>query len=125
VSAVIEKPTVDEMQAFKMPPVREGMMVAYYKGVNREANHQTAVVTRIAQGGRSVILRFFGNPQASDPVRHVDDPKLRFSEDAARNGSWDYTQEFQDQQARFTALEERVAFLEQAIDSVSSKPAKK
>lgn len=121
--ALEERPPVEEVQSFRMPPISLGMNVAYFKGAQREAAHMIATVVKVSNSGRSVVLRTAaGHPIES--VRHVDDPKLKFSEDASQNGSWDYTPEYKNNQARFAQLQEQIESLRAELKSLQDRKAK-
>lgn len=120
--ALEDRPPVEEVQSFKMPPISLGMNVAYFRGAQREASHMIATVVKVSNSGRAVVLRTAAG-QPVESVRHVDDPKLKFSEDAAQNGSWDYTPEYKDNQARFARLQEQIESLRAEVKLLQDKKA--
>lgn len=88
---------------FKMPPTHVGMVVAWLPGGRRERSYQVGIVVKISPSARALTLRM-ADGALKPTVRHVDDPKLDFIEDAREQGAWDYTDEHKAQEARYASL---------------------
>jgi hypothetical protein len=118
----------DAIQAYEMPRPCPGQTVTWFPSGSRDGKGENAQV--LSAGKRNiVVLRASGG--AMESVRHVEDPKLKLSAEQRASGAWDFTErdkkldtmqkEVGGYAAMFTALELRVATLEELLN----EPAKK
>ena len=110
-----------EIANFTMTKPNVGQSVMWYPSGNKSRNGEMAFVLE-AKHRTILIQRASG--VCMETVRHVDDPKLKLSEDHRESGAWDFTDDDKqkvEHAKRLTKLEERMAMLEELLN----EPAKK
>lgn len=108
----------EQIRAFVMPKILPGDTVLWYcHGLRGAGKPEVVDVLKVSE--RSICIKTKYSQQVRQPVRHIDDPKLRLSAEQREHGAWDYTERHKIN----AALEERVAKLEQLINE-PSQPTK-
>lgn len=121
-----------EIEAFKMPDVRAGRIVRWFKEGDR--NCQGYIGHVLSVGQKAVKLRIL-NPDTpwETNCHHIDDPELKYRKALAKNsGAWDFTPEDKERDEAFLALEklveqkermnsERVAALNKRLESLEKE----
>jgi hypothetical protein len=116
---VYSGPSQDEIENFKMPPVRVGQPVVWHRYGEVDGRQPTvAFVLKI--NARNIDLKLTSG-NAIGAVRHVADPKLQLSEEHRANGAWDYTEDYLKSLEEREALEKRVKTLELTVGRMSKK----
>ncbi len=117
----VRQQTRDAVQAFEMPRPCPGQTVTWYPSGTRDGRGENA---NVLNSGKRNIVVMRASGQAMESVRHVDDPKLKLSSEQRESGAWDFTErdkQLDKMQKDFTALQLRVATLEELLN----EPAKK
>jgi hypothetical protein len=123
-TAVLEQPVAETVDPpkYKMPDVSIGHYVLYYRDGKRTGRKEVARVYGMSVAGLSVHLDIGGVKR--EGVRHVDDPRLAQHPEMRTNGAWEHTEDTKSLQLMaqdYPVLKERVAMLEQLIESKTSK----
>ncbi len=91
-----------EVQEFKMPVPQPGQSVMWYANGDRTGKREVCWVLRV--GSRNVELRP-ASGLTRPGVFHIDDPRIRQSEDIRKDGGWDFTDKDKLDDARDKKLE--------------------
>ena len=92
--AKVEKQGPEQPKPFKMETPFFGQMVLFYPdGAKTARKPVVAHVYSASRSGQSVQLQKVGSTEVNYSVRHVDDPRLRESEDQRQEGAWDFLEE--------------------------------
>jgi len=107
-TAETTEPAIDPIMAFKMPDVTLGKEILWFRF--GEKGKQAEVAFVIKKGERNLRIRTAGGI-VIDAVRHVDDPKLKLSEEQRTSGAWDFTDDCKATNLRIGQLESKLAAL--------------
>lgn len=113
---------------WKMPPIRPGDMVMWYKGKRPNSSGLPATVLKVMKGTKKVQLWVFGDISQGGPmkdgVQHVDDPTLQKPGVTDNEVScWEYTRYHKDLVAKVQELDEKIIDLEKRLLTVTDKSA--
>ncbi len=118
-----------EIQAFRMPEVRPGRIVKWFREGDRSIEGYIGYVKSVGQ--RAVKIRVVNDDTPWEMnCHHIDDPELKYRPALAKNsGAWDFTPYDKEQEEKLAALEkmleskermnqERIAALTKRLESL-------
>jgi hypothetical protein len=98
-----------DIDTFVMPRLLSGQTIRWWGDGTTHRPPTIAIV--VAVGRRSIQLRT-ASGMVKNEARHIDDPKIRMNEEQRRDGAWDYTDEYLENQRIMGSILNRLDALE-------------
>ena len=117
----------NERRDYKMPPVREGMQVVWYRYNHPDNRGQVGTVVRVSERQRHVDINvpFDAQGENKETVYHITDPILKLGRESIEGGCWEYTDDFKYQRKSVADLEGRLGDIEKKFYNSSSTKLEK
>lgn len=114
----------EETVRFVMPPTRIGQTVLFFRFGSRDG--KLPFVGYIIERKASTVKIKTVDGEIWGAVRHIDDPRLKESEEQRRDlGAWDYTDEEKNEALFKQEVRDRLAALERQVSGLVSHSVKK
>lgn len=86
-----EQPTAKELRDYRMPAVKIGDTVLFYKNAHVNSRAPTMGIVFRNNGQSLDVVEVTGTLLQRFGVKHISDPRLRMNESQREDGAWDYT----------------------------------
>lgn len=107
--------TTEEIMNWKAPKAEVGMTVLYYN--QGDLDSKPIVATVLKAGSRTVNLVTVVGRMGCDSVMHKNDPRAKPNSDLAKNGLWDFTDDYK----QTVVLREQVISLTSKVDALNAR----